>query len=66
MCLAGQEVNVALDVRCAASVTLAAFTVDVYQKTPRIDLEFATSHGHIQCEEQNAKSWLEGVAKKAR
>ena len=62
--LGGQEVNVAPDVRCRASVILAAFNVDVYHKTPRTDAGFATTHENIQREEQHAREWLEGVAKK--
>ena len=63
--LGGQEINVVPDGRCAASVILAAFNVDLNQNTRRTDAGFATSHQNIFREEQDAKSWLEGVAKKA-
>ena len=62
--LGGQEVNVAPDVRCPASVILAAF--NVFHKTPRTDGGLATTHENIQREERHARSGLTVLRRKAR
>ena len=56
------EVIVAPDGRCAASVVLAAFNVGLCSNTPRTPDGFVTSLDDIRREEKEVKKWLGGVA----